>query len=148
MKTNGRPRILIVDDEEMILSSLRSFFSLETDYEIITFTSPQEAAAFVEEESIDLVISDFLMPELDGIAFLAKVKESQPMVTRVLLTGFADKENAIKAINEVSIFQYIEKPWENARLKLIVENGLERSSLLRRMQEIAAVKMDLIKALI
>lgn len=148
MKTNGRPRILIVDDEEMILSSLRSFFSLETDYEIITFTSSQEAATYVEKESIDLVISDFLMPELDGIAFLAKVKESQPMATRVLLTGFADKENAIKAINEVSIFQYIEKPWENTRLKLIVENGLERSSLLKRMQEIAAVKMDLIKALI
>ncbi|MCH7878238.1 MAG: response regulator [candidate division Zixibacteria bacterium] len=148
MKTNGRPRILIVDDEEMILSSLRSFFSFETDYEIITFTSSQEAATYVEKESIDLVISDFLMPELDGIAFLAKVKESQPMATRVLLTGFADKENAIKAINEVSIFQYIEKPWENTRLKLIVENGLERSSLLKRMQEIAAVKMDLIKALI
>lgn len=148
MKTNGRQRILIVDDEEMILSSLRSFFSLETDYEIITFTSSQEAATYVEEESIDLVISDFLMPELDGIAFLTKVKESQPMATRVLLTGFADKENAIKAINEVGIFQYIEKPWENTRLKLIVENGLERSSLLRRMQEIAAVKMDLIKALI
>lgn len=148
MKTNGRPRILIVDDEEMILSSLRSFFSLETDYEIITFTSPQEAATYVEEESIDLVISDFLMPELDGISLLAKIKETQPMATRVLLTGFADKENAIKAINEVSIFQYIEKPWENARLKLIVENGLERSSLLRRMQEIAEVKIDLIKALI
>ena len=148
MKTNGRPRILIVDDEEMILSSLRSFFSFETDYEIITFTSSQEAATYVEQESIDLVISDFLMPELDGIAFLANVKESQPMATRVLLSGFADKENAIKAINEVSIFQYIEKPWENTRLKLIVENGLERSSLLKRMQEIAAVKMDLIKALI
>ena len=148
MKTNGRPRILIVDDEEMILSSLRSFFSFETDYEIITFTSSQEAATNVEKESIDLVISDFLMPELDGIAFLANVKESQPMATRVLLSGFADKENAIKAINEVSIFQYIEKPWENTRLKLIVENGLERSSLLKRMQEIAAVKMDLIKALI
>ncbi len=148
MNTNGRPRILIVDDEEMILSSLRSFFSLETDYEIITFSSPQEAASYLESETIDLVISDFLMPELDGIALLARAKETQPMATRVLLTGFADKENAIKAINEVSIFQYVEKPWENTRLKLIVENGLERTSLLRRMQEMAAVKTDLIRALI
>ena len=148
MITNGRPRILIVDDEEMILTSLRSFFSLETDYEIITFTSSPEAVTYIETESLDLVISDFLMPEIDGIALLARAKEAQPMATRVLLTGFADKENAIKAINEVSIFQYVEKPWDNMSLKLIVENGLERSSLLRRMQEMASVKIDLIKALI
>ncbi len=148
MENGSKPRILIVDDEEMILSSLRSFFSLETDYEIITFSTPAEAADYVDGNPIDLVISDFLMPSMDGIQFLTRVKAANPTATRILLTGFADKENAIKAINEVGIYQYVEKPWDNTQLKLIVENGIERSSLLRRMQEMADIKTDLIKALI
>ena len=148
MNNGSQPRILIVDDEEMILTSLKSFFALESDYEVLTFTTPDEAAKYVNDNSIDLVISDFLMPEMDGIEFLSHVKSAQPTATRILLTGFADKENAIKAINEVGIFQYVEKPWDNTRLKFIVENGLERNSLLRRMQEMADVKTDLIKALL
>ena len=148
MENGSKPRILIVDDEEMILSSLRSFFSLESDYEIITFSTPAEAAEYVDGNPIDLVISDFLMPAMDGIQFLTRVKAANPTATRILLTGFADKENAIKAINEVGIYQYVEKPWDNTQLKLIVENGIERSSLLRRMQEMAEIKTDLIKALI
>ena len=148
MENGSKPRILIVDDEEMILSSLRSFFALESDYEIITFSTPADAAKYVAGNSIDLVISDFLMPAMDGIQFLSHVKAAHPTATRILLTGFADKENAIKAINEVGIYQYVEKPWDNTRLKLIVENGIERTSLLRRMQEMAEIKTDLIKALI
>lgn len=148
MENGSKPRILIVDDEEMILSSLRAFFSLESDYEIITFSTPEDAAEYVSDNPIDLVISDFLMPNMDGIQFLSHVKAADPLATRILLTGFADKENAIKAINEVGIYQYVEKPWDNTRLKLIVENGIERSSLLRRMQKMATIKVDLIKALI
>lgn len=148
MKDNGKPVVVIVDDEEMILTTLKSFFMLETDYSVATFSKPREAVSFIEDNDVNLVISDFLMPEMDGIDFLLQVKERRPTTTRILLTGFADKENAIKAINKVGIFQYIEKPWDNTQLKLIVENGIERNTLLRRMQEMAEVRNDLIKALI
>ena len=74
------------------------------------------------------------MPEMDGISFLAKVKEKVPLAPRILLTGYADKENAIKAINEIGLYQYVEKPWDNEELKLIVRNGLEKVTLLQELQ--------------
>ena len=75
------------------------------------------------------------MPEMDGITFLAKVKEILPLVPRILLTGYADKENAIKAINNVGLYQYIEKPWDNEDLKLVIRNGLEKTNLLHQLEE-------------
>ena len=56
------------------------------------------------------------------------------MVPRILLTGYADKENAIKAINNVGLYQYIEKPWDNEDLKLIIRNGLEKNVLLKQLE--------------
>src|SRR5205085_1965487 len=93
------PTILLVDDEEMVLNSIKSFFAIETDYKLATYTSPLKALQDIERTHFDLVISDYLMPEMDGITFLAKVKEKRPLIPRILLTGYADKENAIKAIN-------------------------------------------------
>jgi response regulator RpfG family c-di-GMP phosphodiesterase len=75
------------------------------------------------------------MPEMDGITFLAKVKEKRPLVPRILLTGYADKENAIKAINNVGLYQYIEKPWDNEDLRLVIRNGLEKTDLLKQLEE-------------
>lgn len=127
--------IVIVDDEEMVLTSLSSFLMLETDYEIKTFLSPSEALSYVEQETVNLVISDYLMPEMDGISFLAKVRDIKPEVPRIILTGYADKENAIKAINEVGLYQYIEKPWDNDDLYLIIRNGLEKQRLMRGLEQ-------------
>ena len=133
--TNSRvPLLVIVDDEEMVLASLRSFLTLETDYELLTFDSPLKALESIRENRIDLVISDYLMPEMTGIEFLLEVKKLQPYATRVLLTGYADKENAIRAINEVNLYQYIEKPWNNEDLKLIIQNGLERRFLMADLE--------------
>ena len=87
------------------------------------------------------------MPEMDGIQLLREVRRLRPEVPRVLLTGYADKENAIKAINEVQVFQYIEKPWENEQLHRIVIAGLERLLLLRllteKVDELAQTRQDL-----
>lgn len=127
--------IVLVDDEEMVLKSLQSFLNLETDYTVKTFKNPEEAIAHIEENDIDLVISDYLMPQMDGITFLGEVRKIRPDVPRIILTGYADKENAIKAINEVGLFQYIEKPWDNDDLLIIIRNGLERSRLLKKLQE-------------
>jgi DNA-binding NtrC family response regulator len=129
------PTILLVDDEEMVLSSIKSFFAIETDYKLATYTSPFQALENVEQSHFDLVISDYLMPEMDGITFLAKVKEKRPLIPRILLTGYADKENAIKAINNVGLYQYIEKPWDNEDLRLIIRNGLEKTVLLKQLEE-------------
>jgi DNA-binding NtrC family response regulator len=127
--------IVIVDDEEIVLTSLSLFLSQETKYQVKTFTSAVAALEYVKDNDVDLVVSDYLMPEMDGISFLAKVRELKPQVPRIILTGYADKENAIKAINEVGLFQYIEKPWDNEDLLIILRNGLERQMLMRRLDD-------------
>ena len=141
------PVLVLVDDEEMVLTSLRSFLTLETDYEVLGFDAPDKALEAVRGRTIDLVISDYLMPEMTGIDFLLEVKKLQPFATRILLTGYADKENAIKAINEVGLYQYIEKPWDNEDLKLVIQNGLERRFLMEQLetkiQEVQSVQRNL-----
>jgi len=149
--------IVIVDDEEMVLESLSAFLSLETNYVVATFTSPIEALQFVEANDVGLIISDFLMPEMDGISFLARARELKPDVPRIILTGYADKENAIKGINEVGLYQYVEKPWDNDALRLIIRNGLEKKRLLSKLSqkvaqineaydELQGIQQELLKA--
>lgn len=127
--------IIIVDDEEMVLTSLKSFLNLESEYNVRTFTSAKDALDYLKRNDVNLVLSDYLMPEMDGISFLAKVRELKPDVTRIILTGYADKENAIKAINDVGLFQYIEKPWDNDDLLIIIRNGVEKQLLMKKLQE-------------
>jgi DNA-binding NtrC family response regulator len=127
--------VLIVDDEEMVLTSLATYLTLETEYEVVTFTSAVRALEHIEKSEVGLIISDFLMPEMDGITFLAKARELRPDVPRVILTGYADKENAIKAINQVGLYQYVEKPWDNDDIRLIIRNGLEKKQLLAKLTQ-------------
>ena len=127
------PTVLIVDDEDMVATALRSFLELETSYRILTYTSPLRALEDIESEPVTVVIADFMMPEMDGITFLRNFRERKPQATRILLTGYADKENAIRAINEAGLYYYLEKPWSNEHLKLVIRNGVERSTLFNEL---------------
>ena len=136
MKIDEREnRLLLVDDDEMVLGSLASLLELETEYRVHTGRGGDDALALAAEHDFDLVISDYLMPGMNGIELLARFKEAQPWAPRILLTGYADKENAIRAINDVGLFQYLEKPWDNAHLLLVIRNALERRHLLRALQQ-------------
>jgi DNA-binding NtrC family response regulator len=137
MAEKDLPVILLVDDEEMIITSIKSFLAIETEYHLMTYTSPLKALQDLDTKikKVDLVISDYLMPEMDGISFLAEVKKRFPLVPRILLTGYADKENAINAINNVGLYQYIEKPWNNDDLRLIIRNGIEKTHLLNELED-------------
>jgi DNA-binding NtrC family response regulator len=133
---NGhKPSILIADDEEMVITSIRAFLQLEDDFDIHGFTDPEEAAAFALGNVVDVAVSDYLMPKMNGIQLLGKIKEAQPEASRVLLTGHADKQSAIQAINRVALFQYLEKPWDNQQLLLVIQSGAERSRLFRDLRE-------------
>ncbi len=127
--------ILVVDDEPAVVRSIADLLELETPHTVLTETSPRRAIDVAKATPVDLVISDFLMPELDGITFLLEIRRLYPETTLILLTGYADKENAIRAINEVGIFHYLEKPWENDDLLTIVRTGLDRRLQLHRLHE-------------
>jgi len=133
--TEKAASILIVDDEEMVLSSLRGLFTLSTSYQVLEASDPRKALDDLSRTRVDLVISDFLMPRMNGIEFLKEVRAIQPEAIRVLLTGYADKENAIKAINDVGLYHYLEKPWDNEALLSIVRNGLKEKSLQKMLAE-------------
>jgi DNA-binding NtrC family response regulator len=136
MNTNGhKPSILIADDEDMVVASIKAFLQLDGDFDIHGFTNPEEAARFAASNPVDVAVSDYLMPKMNGIQLLARIKESQPEASRVLLTGHADKQSAIQAINQVALFQYLEKPWDNAQLLLVIQSGAERARLFRDLRE-------------
>lgn len=132
---NSQPAVLIVDDEDMVITSIRAFLQLETDYKVTGVTEPLQAVKYLETNPVDVVVSDYLMPKMTGLQVLAKAKDLQPEAARVLLTGHADKQSAIQAINEVGLFQYLEKPWDNAQLLLVIQSAIERTRLLRTLRE-------------
>jgi len=150
---NEQYTVLIVDDEEMVTTSISTLFMLETDYNILTFNSPNEAIKALQDQEIDLVISDYLMPgEMNGVDFLLELKKLQPEAIRILLTAYADKENAIRAINEVQLYLYVEKPWDNDALLLLVHNGLMQGKLLKQLaaktQDLERVQTEILKAFV
>lgn len=125
------PRILIVDDEPMITSTLSTLVEMMLDYEVVTCNNPLEIAndEYLAKENFDMVISDFMMPGLDGLALLSKIIEKQPKIVPILLTGYSDKKSAIKSINELGIYYYLEKPWDNNDLIRVIQNGIEKRHL-------------------
>ena len=135
MQSNGAAAVLIVDDEEMVITSIRAFLQLETDYQVVGVTAPVEAVKYLESNPVDVVVSDYLMPKMTGLQVLAKAKDLQPEAARVLLTGHADKQSAIQAINDVGLYQYLEKPWDNSQLLLVIQSAIERTQLLRTLHE-------------
>jgi len=145
---NEEYTVLIVDDEEMVTTSISTLLMLETDYDVLIFNSPSEALDALQVQGVDLVISDYLMPgEMNGVEFLLELKKLQPDVIRILLTAYADKENAIRAINEVELYQYVEKPWDNEALLLLLRNGLLHGRLWKQLakktQELDIAKENL-----
>jgi DNA-binding NtrC family response regulator len=126
---------------------MASFLFVELEVDAVTFNDPVEAVAWLQHNDVDLVISDFLMPGMDGIKLLGAARALHAHSPRILLTGYADKENAIKAINEVQIYQYVEKPWDNDQLATIVKNGLEKkylvSYLIQSIVALSSTQRDL-----
>jgi CheY-like chemotaxis protein len=123
-----RPRLLIVDDEEAILETMT--FTFEDDYEVFTSTSANEALALLDKHApVAVVISDQRMPEMTGVEFLSRVFKRSPATQRIILTGFADMNAIIRAINDGHVYAYITKPWEPDHLKQVVRRAADHHAL-------------------
>jgi CheY-like chemotaxis protein len=122
------PRILVVDDEEAILETMT--FTFEGEYEVFTSTDARRALEILEEKSpIAVVLTDQRMPNMSGVEFLAEVCRRHPDTVRMILTGFADLEAILEAINDGHVYAYITKPWEPDHLKQLMKQAVERYRL-------------------
>jgi DNA-binding NtrC family response regulator len=122
--STAKRTILCVDDEKDILNSLYDTF-MDT-YNVKTTTSGVEALRIFNEEDIVLVISDQRMPEMEGSVLLGKINELKPKCKKILLTGYADVNDAIDAINKGAVDKYLSKPWNDEELIKTAENLIRR----------------------
>jgi CheY-like chemotaxis protein len=124
MSQAQRPRILIVDDEEAILETMT--FTFMDLYEVLTTSDPSRALEIMDEnQPVAVVITDQRMPGMTGVELLRETYERFPETVRIILTGFADSEATIQAINAGHIYGYVNKPWEPDELKAIVRRATE-----------------------
>jgi light-regulated signal transduction histidine kinase (bacteriophytochrome) len=130
--------VLYLDDEENNLTSFKATF--RRDFEVHTTTRPSEAVEILNANEIHLIIADQKMPDISGVEFLELVKTEFPDPVRMLLTGYADIQAVIDAINRGQIYRYITKPWDEQDLRMILENAYEifhtRKELKTRNQEL------------
>ncbi|CAM5332147.1 MAG TPA: response regulator [Thauera sp.] len=131
-------RVLCVDDEANILSALRRLFR-PCGYVVTVAASGEEGLAILDQAPFDLVISDMRMPGMSGAQFLEEVSTRWPDTMRLLLTGYADIDSTIDAVNKGRIFHYVSKPWDDKALLLIVRHALERKQLERDKARLEAL---------
>lgn len=142
-------RIMLVDDEVNILNALRRGLSSGPEaaseghsLEIETFSSPIEALRRADYIPFDLVMTDYRMSEMNGVEFLVNFKQIQPNTVRLILTGYADLDGMIGAINDAQIFRFIAKPWHDFELRAAVMQALSFRYLMMENQRLA----DLVRA--
>lgn len=128
--------ILCVDDETNVLKSLKRLF-LDEDYEILTAESGKEGLTLLEQhQPVQVVISDYRMPEMDGVAFFKQVHARWPDTVRIVLSGYADTGAVVAAINEGQIYKFIPKPWNDEELKVAIAKAVERYFLVKANNEL------------
>ncbi|MCX5909935.1 MAG: response regulator, partial [Deltaproteobacteria bacterium] len=120
---------MFVDDELSILKALKRLFRDEP-YEILISTSPTQAMQLLQDQEVPVVVSDQRMPEME------KVKENWPDTVRMVLTGYADLEAALAAINQGNVYRFINKPWDEADLRLAVKNALTHYQLIAENRQL------------
>jgi len=121
--------LLVVDDEPLGLKLIERTFAAEADMDVRVATSPVRGLEIAERQELDLVISDQRMPQMDGLAFLARVRDRRPRAHRILLTAYPEMEVALRAINEGLVYRFVLKPWDLDDMRLSVRRAVEAKRL-------------------
>lgn len=120
-----RLNLLFVDDEKQILIPLKALFKKQ--YSVFIAPSGPKALEIVRNNAIQIIVSDQRMPEMQGVELLRQVKEISPQTVRILLTGYADLSAVMASVNTGEVFRFIEKPWNNERLKKTISAAADIS---------------------
>lgn len=129
--------LLLVDDERNVLRSLKRLL-IDSDYKVLTAESGEEGLKAFDKNTIQLVVSDYRMPGMDGVEFLNKVREKSPDTIRIILSGYADAGAMMEAINEGQVYKFIPKPWDDQNLITTIKDSFERYKLQKENTELYA----------
>ncbi len=128
-------KVLIVDDEPTVRGVLEDAFALE-QFQVLSADSAENALGILEKEEVDVVISDEQMPGMHGSEFLSLVRKEHPDTIRMILTGHASLEAAIRAINEGEIYRFFTKPCNVIDLAITVRQAIQHKELLEESQRL------------
>lgn len=124
---NGKPHILVVDDEPLVRRSLSELLTL-SGYAVSSASTGKEALSLLKEYTVDIVISDIKMPEMDGVKLLRHIRSSSPSTAVILNTAYGSIESAVDAMKE-GAYDYVTKPIVDAEIKLIIERFIKERKL-------------------
>ncbi len=123
MSKPGKIVVLYVDDEENNLVSFKAVFRIK--YKVLTAISGEEAIKVLKDNEVNVIITDQRMPNMTGVEFLETIIDDYPLPTRILLTGYADMNAVIDAVNKGKIFHYLTKPWNEEELDMTITKAYE-----------------------
>jgi response regulator RpfG family c-di-GMP phosphodiesterase len=129
--------LLLVDDEENILNSLRRIFRREP-FEVLTAASGMEGLELLQTHTVSVIVSDQRMPKMVGAEFLRRSIELAPHAVRIMLTGYADVEATVQAINKGQVYRYVTKPWNDGEMKMVVRAAAHRFDLQESNRQLTA----------
>ncbi len=127
--------ILIVDDEPNVLKAFQRSLR-KMPYTLMTAKGGEDALTLLEAREVSLVISDYNMPHMSGLEFLKTVKTRHPHTLTIMLTGQADLGVAVEAINDAGVYKFIQKPWDDADLKITIMRALESIDLIHERNQL------------
>ena len=128
-------QVLCIDDDEIVLRTLQRLL-VSYHLSVKTALAPNEGLKLLDTHTFDVIICDMRMPHMDGADFFAQTLDIAPDVHRVLLTGYADIDSTISAVNKGKIHAYIQKPWQNELLIRTVNDGIEKTALKRKNKQL------------
>jgi len=141
--------ILIVDDEKSVLNAIARVLRREP-YTLLAAESADEGLKLLEARDVNLVVSDYNMPKMNGLDFLRAIRARHPHILTIMLTGQAELQIAVQAINEAGVYKFIQKPWNNEDLRITIQRALEsidlvteRDRLLQKVKSRDAILQDL-----
>ncbi len=137
--SNPLPRILLIDDEPENLRALER--GLRNDFELKSFENGNDAMGYLAanlKSEISVVVSDYRMPDMNGVELLQKVGELDPLISKVMLTAYTEADQLLEAINRAQVFRYLQKPWNPDELLTTLKQAAERSQLKRQNAALVA----------
>ena len=127
-------KVLFLDDEKNVLNSLKRLF-MDDDLDILTCTTGLEALEVLKTGDISVVVSDNVMPEMRGIEFLQRARHVSPDSVRIMVTGHADMQAAVDAINKGEVYKFITKPWDDDELRKVVFGAIDRHRIVQSLRK-------------